>query len=90
MGPDGSSLQVSGKFWVFWAFAIPVTFVVVAIFTLWIQRCEISDFARELLHSWYRRKSSNREPDIEDGREASWESKRKEAGEPKDAATIKE
>jgi hypothetical protein len=70
MAPDGSGLQVSGKFWVFWAFAIPITIIVVAIFTLWIQRREISDFAKEFMYSWYKRKSLNREADIEKGQPA--------------------
>jgi hypothetical protein len=68
MAPDGSGLQVSPKFWIFWAFAIPITLIVLATFTLWIQRQEISDLIKGVMHSCDRRKSINQDPDVEKAR----------------------
>jgi hypothetical protein len=63
MAPDGSGLQVSSKFWIFWAFAIPITLLVMAIFTLWIQRREIS----AVMQPWAKRKPVNQEFNAERG-----------------------
>ena len=67
MTPDGSGLQVSHKFWIFWAFAIPITVIVVATFTLWIQRYEIKAVYKGLEKSLGKRKLTKRKPDLESG-----------------------
>ncbi|KAK0748447.1 hypothetical protein B0T21DRAFT_356563 [Apiosordaria backusii] len=46
---DDDKLQVTAQFWVFWATAGPVTFVVLALWALWTQRTEVSTVMKDNL-----------------------------------------
>jgi hypothetical protein len=52
-------LHVSSDFWIFWAIAIPLTGLVVFIWTLWIQRTEVKNI-RQRLKAWWKARQAPR------------------------------
>lgn len=46
-GTDNGHLVISSEFYIFWSIAIPLTVVVLVIYTLWAQRAEIRAWLSE-------------------------------------------
>jgi hypothetical protein len=47
-GSNNDHLLVSPQFWIFWSFAIPLTAVVLVVYTIWVQRAEVRDWYAEM------------------------------------------
>ncbi|MCJ1246450.1 hypothetical protein MMC30_003657 [Trapelia coarctata] len=58
---ESSRLLVSSDFWIFWAIAIPLTALVIIIWTLWIQRTEVMNIWKRRKHAWQEQERRRRE-----------------------------